>query len=267
MHFFRLIFLLTFVSAIWMSACNRQANPESVLATFNGGEITQKDYLDDFLAQLRSKPQTRPDETNLKEILTNRAMRQIANTAALDFNVDQDSAFIVNERKNVNQILLNNYYQQEIVAPVVTDSLVQQFYRRVSPQFKMSIIQRVLHDFSTDKEIQAQKDMIDFIYEELQKGRSFQILAKKYSQDKISRAKGGDMGFLISDAMKEPALRKTMDELRVNHYSRPVRGYAGFYILQKGRGLKVDLPPFDQVKEKIRQTVYRSRFYELKNRA
>lgn len=266
MRIFTRLFPAMLFFCLFLFSCSKGDASKSVLATFKGGEITAQEYLELFAARLQKNRRTKADESTLREIVTNTAMSKIATEAALDDKIDQDSVFVAKWRQDTDQVLVNKFYQKEVVDRVVTDSLVARFYARISPQYKMAVIYRACDEFSSEIEIAAQKDTINFIYGELKKGRSFQILAKKYSQDKVTRAKGGDLGFMISDAMQEPALRSAMDNLRVNSFSQPVRGFGGFYILKKGRGLKIDVPPFEQIKDDIQEIVFRSSYWKLKQR-
>ncbi|KAA3657049.1 MAG: hypothetical protein DWQ10_14100, partial [Calditrichaeota bacterium] len=120
---------------------------------------------------------------------------------------------------------------------------------------------------SPEAVVSKQQTKIDEIYQQLQNGASFQILAKKYSEEKSVQYNGGDIGFMFAEAFSEPVLRAVMDTLKVNAFSEPVRGLFGLYILQKGKGINIDVPPYSQVKNDIFKIAQRSRQYEIKDMA
>ena len=87
---------------------------------------------------------------------------------------------------------------------------------------------------------------------ELNKGVEFGKIAENYSQDKTTNKKGGDLGWIILESMGDHVVRTVMDTLSDHSYSIPFRGFGGYYILYKGDHREVKVPPFKDIKSKIK---------------
>ena len=92
------------------------------------------------------------------------------------------------------------------------------------------------------------------VIKELNSGKKFKDLAKKYSEDKSNSAKGGDLGyFQLSEMVEE--FSNAVKELKNNEYTKePVKTEYGYHIiLRTGEKDKAKLKEVkDEIKEKIR---------------
>jgi hypothetical protein len=67
--------------------------------------------------------------------------------------------------------------------------------------------------------------------------------------------------------MGDAKLREVLELLPDSSYSKPFRGIAGFYILFKGNQRIVPVPPLEEVKGRIWQTIYRTRRHDIEKKA
>jgi len=84
------------------------------------------------------------------------------------------------------------------------------------------------------------------------KGVDFGKLAKKYSQDKTTRAKGGDMGFFVRDNMMPEKIAETAFSLRVGEISDPIEMPYGCHVIKIFEIDAGGLISFDRVKAEIK---------------
>jgi len=246
-------------------ACgNGDKNPP--LAVFSGGQVFQDEYIDHYLLSTKYKPDAMPDEKKLRDIVTQKAVEKMAVLEALSRNVHLDTVYQEMLARNRDRILFYKYMRRGIIDSVVTDSLVEKFYHDFSPQYRMSYIVRPVRRSAAPEFDRVQRDSIEFIHKRLESGEPFDQLAKKYSQDLVTRDKGGDLGFLITENMGDRVLRTVMDTLQQFSFSEPVRGYEAYYILYKGERRDVEVPPFDTVREKIWMSLYRSRRHVIQEK-
>jgi len=264
--FRRPTFLVAALLVISLFSC-RKAEDNPPLAVFDGGDVRQNEYVEHFLFSTKYKPDVMPTEENLRKIVRDKADGKMAVLEAKARGLDRDSTVLKTLHDRMDDLLYADYVRQEIIDSVITDSLIRAFYANYSPQYRMKYIIRAAPEKFSSRVKAAQKDTIEMIYQWLQEGKSFDELAKKYSQDVISGPKGGDLGWLVRESMGDPALRAVMDTLKEWHYSRPFRGMAGYYILYKGDKREVPVPPLEKVRGKIWQTLYRTRRYLVENRA
>ena len=103
-------------------------------------------------------------------------------------------------------------------------------------------------------EIRARlKSEIDSIYTALQNGADFAEMAKKYSDDKRTASKGGEMPWFSASQMI-PAFSTPAFALKnVGDYTRPIETRFGYHIIKKLDSRPVK--PFEEVKNEIQQRI------------
>jgi hypothetical protein len=257
--------LLLFV-LIFLNACAEKVeNPD--LAQFTGGKIVQNEYIEYYLFSTLYKPEVMPTEDNLREIILLKAMEKMTVLEAQQTRIDTQMAYIQSCDHNEGQILYEQYMRQEMIDRVITDSLIRKFYDALSPQYRMRYIMMPFVNTFSKKFIRSQKDSIDFVYQLLQSGADFEEVAKKHSQETSTKEKGGDLGFVIRESLGDKQLRTVMDTLKQFAFSKPFRGYSGYYILYKGEKREVSVPPLEETRGKIWETLFRTRRHNIKERA
>jgi parvulin-like peptidyl-prolyl isomerase len=258
------LFLIYFILFVTLSSCAKEKiNPP--LATFDHGIVSQNEYIDLYLYSTIYKPDVFPTEENLRELVDRLAIEKISLLQAEEENIDTTKAFNDTYARDERRILYQQYVKTEMISKVITDSLVRRFYNTISPQYRMAYIMRPFDETSSEKFIDSQKDTIEYVYKLLHNGGDFKQLAKKYSQETTSKDKGGDLGYVIEESLGDAKLREVMASLKVNTYSKPFRGYSGYYILYKGDKREVSVPPFEETRGQIWQTLYRTRRHNIKD--
>lgn len=94
------------------------------------------------------------------------------------------------------------------------------------------------------------------------KNADFTVLARANSQHPGSAAKGGDMGWL-TEAELAPAFRTAVAGLKKGEISQPVAGAEGFHILMLTERRDAEIPPLEQVKDRLSQALRLRRAQEL----
>ncbi len=254
--------VLFLTCVLFFSSCGRIG--DSTLAIFDGGDVQTDEYIEYFLSSTKYKKDVMPDEENLKHIVALKAMEKMAVLEAIEQGIENDSLYIESVENNLRKTLFFRYMRREIIDTVINDSLIQVFYDNFSPQYHMSYIMRPVVSSSTPDFEKSQKDTIDYVYKLLQAGSDFKDLAARYSQDITSNQKGGSLGFVIRESMGDAALRAAMDTLKDLTWSTPIRGFEGYYILYKGERRDVAIPPIEEIRDKIWQTLYRTRKHDIR---
>ncbi len=89
------------------------------------------------------------------------------------------------------------------------------------------------------------------VLDSIRQGVDFAKLAEDNSSDKYSAQKGGDLGYFSRGMMVRP-FEEAAFNLKVGEVAGPVRTRFGYHII-KLTGTK-SVPPFDEIKDKIRET-------------
>ncbi|MBM7071482.1 peptidylprolyl isomerase SurA [Shewanella sp. 202IG2-18] len=105
------------------------------------------------------------------------------------------------------------------------------------------------------------KTVLEQLLEQIKSGKAkFEDLARKYSEDPGSAAKGGELGWSQSDVYV-PEFARTLDSLKVGQISEPFRTSHGWHIAQLEERRKVDAT--DRVNtNRAHQLIFRRKFNE-----
>ncbi|MDP1603600.1 MAG: peptidylprolyl isomerase [Legionella sp.] len=77
------------------------------------------------------------------------------------------------------------------------------------------------------------------LYQQLKSGKDFAVMAKQYSLDTVSAAKGGDLGWVSPDETV-PEFEKTMNTLPLHTVSKPIKSRFGWHLIEVLERSKVD---------------------------
>ena len=155
----------------------------------------------------------------------------------------------------------------------VDAAAVKQFYESNRRQFEVAESRQASHILiSVEGDAEARnkaRARANEIYQEARKKPgSFADLAKKYSQDPGSAARGGDLGFLPRGVMKDtPEFEEALYKLKAGEISPPVETKLGYHIIRVTRIQPAQGKSFEEMRPRIeaelkRQTAAK-RFAEL----
>jgi peptidyl-prolyl cis-trans isomerase C len=97
------------------------------------------------------------------------------------------------------------------------------------------------------------------IIQQLDKGEKFDVLAKQDSLD-ASKSNGGDLGW-FTPARMVPAFAGAVVALKPGEYThRPVQTQYGWHVIQLLDTRETTPPPFDQVRQRLEQSVQAKKF-------
>ena len=110
------------------------------------------------------------------------------------------------------------------------------------------------------KDTVASFNQLKTIYDRAQKGEDFAMLAKQFSQDESTKENGGDLGY-FKRGTHIPDFDNKAFELEKGMVSGAIRSNIGWHILKVTD--KSPFPPFEKIKENIRNRYYFSDFYKI----
>lgn len=137
----------------------------------------------------------------------------------------------------------------------VSDREAKRYYTRHKDQFTKPARVRASHIMikypGKDKESIADvKFAMGKIAEMAKKGKDFAELAKKYSEDKASRAKGGDLGFFVKETMP-PKIAEAAFSLKAGGISKVIAMPYGCHLVKVFAVDEGGLVSFEKVKADI----------------
>lgn len=122
--------------------------------------------------------------------------------------------------------LFQNFFQKFVTPPTVTAKQISAYYQTYISQFQQPAQYDLRHIL-----VKTQA-LADTLLQELKGGASFSALAKKYSIDKGSAAKGGDLGYAPLSAYVAPFAAAAQKLTKTNQLSPVVHSKYGYHIIQ-----------------------------------
>ncbi|EEM61057.1 MULTISPECIES: peptidylprolyl isomerase PrsA [Bacillus cereus group] len=232
---------LAATSVIALSACGTSSSDKIV--TSKAGDITK----DEFYEQMKTQAG--------KQVLNNMVMEKvlIKNYKVEDKEVDKkydemkkqygDQFDTLLKQQGIKEETLKTgvraqLAQEKAIEKTITDKELKDNYK---PEIKASHI--LVKDEATAKKVK----------EELGQGKSFEELAKQYSEDTGSKEKGGDLGFFGAGKMVKE-FEDAAYKLKKDEVSEPVKSQFGYHII-KVTDIKEPEKSFEQSKADIKKEV------------
>lgn len=232
---------LAATSVIALSACGTSSSDKIV--TSKAGDITK----DEFYEQMKTQAG--------KQVLNNMVMEKvlIKNYKVEDKEVDKkydemkkqygDQFDTLLKQQGIKEETLKTgvraqLAQEKAIEKTITDKELKENYK---PEIKTSHI--LVKDEATAKKVK----------EELGQGKSFEELAKQYSEDTGSKEKGGDLGFFGPGKMVKE-FEDAAYKLKKDEVSEPVKSQFGYHII-KVTDIKEPEKSFEQSKADIKKEI------------
>ncbi|HHJ14309.1 MAG TPA: hypothetical protein ENJ79_08045 [Gammaproteobacteria bacterium] len=123
------------------------------------------------------------------------------------------------------------------------------------------ILVAVSSDADADTQAKA-KARADALRARIQNGESFEDLAREHSEDPVSAAKGGDLGFFGRGDMV-PAFEQSVYGLEPGQVSEPVRTQFGYHIIKLTDTRTGTLPPLEEMRPELERELAADRINDL----
>jgi len=222
--------------------------PSKVLAEVNGKKITEAD----FNAMLEGKPdfykQYAESESGRKQILDSLVERELLLQTAMKEGVDKSPDIEAKVQEYRTRIITEKLREKVTSQQVeVTDEEIKNYYdshpEQFNPEEQVRLKQIVLNDAKTANQV---------LKEVKASPNKFSELARQYSQDEMTKVRGGELGFKKKGDLP-PELAGKVFALKENEIS-PVLSYKGkFYIFQALQRKAGEHKEFDNEKDKIKR--------------
>jgi peptidyl-prolyl cis-trans isomerase D len=167
------------------------------------------------------------------------------------------SRYQIPERRSVQYALLD--LAKLRATTQVTDAEMQKYYKANLAEYKVQNRVHVAHILfktvgMTDAEVAEAKKKAEDVLKQAQHGANFGDLAKKYSEDDGSKAKGGDLGWILQ-GQTVPAFEKAAFSVPKGGISDLVKTPYGFEIIKVIDRETAHTKSFAEVKDSIEKNV------------
>lgn len=175
------------------------------------------------------------------------------------------SAFMTEEQVQVAYIDLDLKAISSSIQ--IDDSAVKDYYQSNLSRYSQAEerdASHILIKLSDAMDAQAARQKLLDIKQSLKNGKTFEDMAKEYSQDPGSAKNGGALGFVRKGLMDKP-FEDALFALKVGEISEPVQSQFGLHLIKLNQIRAGKTKPLAEVKDRIRQELQlqraESRFY------
>jgi foldase protein PrsA len=199
----------------------------------------EKQYVEDQISQI--KQYYGEDEDTYKAVIKQYFGTENENEVKEKIILDYRKTKAVNDyiEKNLKDDEIKKYYDENIFGQIKASHIL--------------ISVNVKDNATEEEKAKAEEEALEKakkVIKELNSGKKFKTLAKKYSDDKANASNGGDLGYFALEDMVEE-FSNALKELKKNEYTKePVKTEYGYHIILR-TGEK-DKPKLKDVKDTIK---------------
>ena len=237
------------------SAMGSHANGE-VLIEGSGVSINAQDVQAEMQRMpeaVRERFLSEPDQ--LRELVQTLHLRKVlaaqAQTSGLAQSPETAYKLATARESILAEAYVDRIAESATPAPAAIDKRIQSIYKAEPERFRTPAETHARHILIKGKDADA-RAQAEKLLQELRNGADFEALARQYSADPGSAAKGGDLGFFPKGKMV-PAFDAALDALdKPGSLSPVVESEFGLHIIRLEARKPGTLRSFDEVKEQLR---------------
>lgn len=158
----------------------------------------------------------------LNRAIQNAYVAKIAREQNITVNSSEVDAF-VGQQIGSNRLGVSESVYRQIIAD---------YYDWSFEEYKKSVSQQLLRKKVSAHSDTTSKQAAENLRQQIAKGADFSDTAKKYSEDVITKARGGDVGLVSKDSEDPSGLIAVANQLKIDAISDVVAGVDGFYIIK-----------------------------------
>lgn len=207
------------------------------------------------------------DAQTFRQLVQREALRRLVVLAAESEQMDQEPAVAFSMARRADQVLVDAYIERHVrerlPADFPGDVQLFRFYQENRERFAVAarmpvwqIFLPVPEDAAAAATTEALARARDLAARVRAGEVSFAAAAAEHSRHAASRTNGGYLGLVQGDQLR-PAIRERLATLEPGAVSDPVRSDAGVHIVRRGETVPGQALDFDQVRERIRETLRR----------
>ena len=228
---------------------------EAVL--MDGGQvtITEQDMHADALRmplEMRERVLARPDQVAqiASNLYVRRSLAQQADAAGLASNPETKAALQIARDKVLSDALLAKIDKDNALPDAKLEGLARSNYNANPDRFKVAEQVQVRHILIASPD-DAGRAKAAQVLVDLQGGADFAALAKEYSADPGSAAKGGELGFFAKGAMVPEFEEAAFALKKKGELSGLVKTKFGYHILQLEARRPAGVRSFEEVRDDL----------------
>ncbi len=265
----KILVAITLVAAIAFGISQYFINSKSrgeVVAKINGEKIYKSQMQQKLLGLLNSQN----PEANLPDV--DNLPREVVEILVKEIYIDNEIVNLAQKEKltkdpiikgrlqEAKNKILRQAYIDSIVKNEITEEKISDKYVELSNELAGKKEYLVFHIVVKTK-TEAEKIAKDLT----KRSAYFSDAAKKYSLDKESGMKGGELGYILEDnIIKE--ISEAISKLKKDEISAPIETKFGWHLVKFSASREAKAMPFESVKESIKEQLVENRLSEINSK-
>jgi len=246
---------------IALAACQKLS--DDTVAKVGKFDISVDDYKAELAKRFTKKDSYADVDSSMKMDVLNRMIEEkLYLNEAYDKDINDDPAIKDEYEKRKESIIGNKYYERNVVDKVIPEEKLREAFDKKKEEVHASHIliayKGAMRSKATRSKDEAKK-LADQIYKQVKAGKSFGMLAVKYSDDPSAKQNKGDLGFFGWGQMAGPFQEKAFSQ-KPGEISEPVLTPFGYHIIktiEKRENPRYNADNFDKEKTRLKHELYR----------
>ncbi|MBJ3775719.1 peptidylprolyl isomerase [Acuticoccus mangrovi] len=251
---FKRIFGVVAMAAALGTTSALAQEPADVVATVNGDPVTMADVA--FAYATLGDTMSRVPPEQRQEMVTNLVIdMHVLADAAKKAGYDEDPDY-QHRLAYLTTQALREIYMDKVINPKITEDAVHARYDEEVANMGSR------EEVSASHILVSDEDKAKELIKEIEGGADFAKLAQENSQDPGSAQRGGSLGFFGKGQMV-PEFEAAAFALEPGEVTtEPVKSQFGWHIIKLDDKRIAEIPPYDQVKDQIRQIMTREAYVQ-----
>ncbi|MBL0319417.1 MAG: peptidylprolyl isomerase [Alphaproteobacteria bacterium] len=267
---------LSLCSTLAFTACKDKGAQQSdaghakrVLATYNGGELTEDDLYNEMLKLMQNGPDSQKIQydtldARVKQALVKDAIAQRLVVAEAKKAKVEDDAEVEKKIKALTNRVVSQEYVLRKAKELVTEEKIRAFYDKDVQDVRQKEEFRASHIL-----VKSEEEAKATIEQLKQDSSKFPELAREKSIDS-TRVRGGNLGYFLPEHMV-PEFANAVKGMKVGEISGPVKTDFGWHVIYLQDRRQAVPPAYDKAKpaieRKLRQEAIQKYVEDLTNGA
>lgn len=228
-------------------------DPAKVVATIEGQPVTEADLALALASVDQQYSQLPPDQRRAAAFMAVMEIKLLAARAVAE-GLDKDPEFQRRMAFLRDRALHSEVIDKDIGAKITDAEIRAAYDKQIAETPPVNEVKARHILVKTKEEAEA-------IVKQLDEGADFEKLANEHTTDPSGKTSGGDLGYFGPGQMV-PEFEKAAFALEVGGYTKtPVQSQFGFHVIKLEEKRKREPVKFDDVKEQIRQLLFRDTYF------
>ncbi len=255
--------VLILQASFYLTSCfNSSKKSQNVVATYGDDYAITLDELKEYVYDWYYDKKYRDHAQAFRVALDLMVTNQIKRLDFFDIELDKDEALLKSIRRTINEELVTEYYTEKYVKKYVNEDFAEMVYEIMDKQVHFQEVVLQLPENVSEKQVEAVQSIALDIKTEIDNGKDIKEIPGLYSQNSTFSIKGSEkfIGWQQAAANPSDSIIFTLnsDDVRVLY------SYDSFYIVKVEDIKKIELEPFESIKDEILSKIknaYYGKFY------